>query len=49
MLQVKMDDFLIDVAGILEDDRCHIIRITEGELKERIRNDLRYQAYRRET
>jgi hypothetical protein len=34
---------------ILEDDRCQIIRITEGALKERMKNDPRYQAYRRET
>jgi hypothetical protein len=34
---------------ILEDDRCQIIRITEGELKNRMKNDVRYQPYRRET
>jgi len=33
---------------ILEDDRCQIIRISEGQLKDRMMNDVRYQAYRRE-
>jgi hypothetical protein len=33
---------------ILEDDRCLIIRITAGELKDRMKNHPRYQAYRRE-
>jgi len=31
---------------ILEDDRRQIVRITEGQLKDRLKNDLRYQSYR---
>jgi hypothetical protein len=34
---------------ILEDDRRQIIRISEGQLKDRMRNDPRYQPYRRDT
>jgi hypothetical protein len=47
MDQADLDKAL--ATKILEDDRRQIIRISEGQLKDRMKNDLRYQPYRRDT